>query len=77
MSNDKEAHAHSGLAKWWHDTFDDMFFRSVIGPAQTRNAVQGCDEEAREQWKHDLEHRKAYTREQRERRRREHEAQQN
>nr|WP_296076623.1 hypothetical protein [uncultured Actinoplanes sp.] len=57
------------MAKWWHDTFDDWFFRSMIGPAQTRNAVQGCDEGAREQWKRDLERRKQFTRDQRERRR--------
>jgi hypothetical protein len=40
-------------------------FRSMIGPAQTRNAIQGCDTAAREQWKRDLENRKRYTREQR------------
>lgn len=41
----------------------------MIGPAQTRGAVQGCDEYAREQWKRDLERRKQFTREQRERKR--------
>ncbi|HWS37012.1 MAG TPA: hypothetical protein VN408_30250 [Actinoplanes sp.] len=59
---------------WYHRTFDDWAFRSFIGPAQTRGAVQGCDEGAREQWKRDLENRKRYTREQRERKRAEREA---
>ena len=65
----------SRLTRWWHDTFDDWFFRSMIGPAQTRNAVQGCDQAARDQWKRDLAARKRFSREQRERKRREHEAQ--
>jgi hypothetical protein len=55
--------------KWWHETFDDWAFRSLIGPAQTRGAVQGCDQSAREQWKRDIANRKRHTREQRERRR--------
>ncbi|MFI6078368.1 hypothetical protein ACIA5C_43270 [Actinoplanes sp. NPDC051343] len=55
------------LSNWWHRTFDDWAFRSMIGPAQVKGAVQGCDEDAREQWKRDLENRKRYTREQRER----------
>ncbi|MGX6600698.1 hypothetical protein ACWKSP_00975 [Micromonosporaceae bacterium Da 78-11] len=59
----------SRLKRWWHETFDDWFFRSMIGPAQTRNAVQGCDQGAREQWKRDLANRKRHTREQRERKR--------
>ncbi|KUL42319.1 hypothetical protein ADL15_00045 [Actinoplanes awajinensis subsp. mycoplanecinus] len=54
------------FARWFHETFDDMWFRSVIGPAQVKGAVQGCDEGAREQWKRDLENRKRITREQRE-----------
>ena len=54
---------------WYHRTFDDWAFRSFIGPAQTSGAVQGCDEPAREQWKRDLENRKRFTREQRERKR--------
>ncbi|GIF11740.1 hypothetical protein [Actinoplanes teichomyceticus] len=57
------------FSRWFHETFDDMWFRSMIGPAQTRGAVQGCDEYAREQWKRDLERRKQFTREQRERKR--------
>ena len=57
------------FARWWHETFHDWFFRSMIGPAQTRNAVQGCDQQARDQWKRDLERRKQFTRDQRERRR--------
>ncbi|TDO41175.1 hypothetical protein [Paractinoplanes brasiliensis] len=57
------------LRQWFRETFDDWWFRSLIGPAQTKGAVQGCDAGAREQWKRDLENRKRYTREQRERKR--------
>jgi hypothetical protein len=63
----------SRIGRWFHDTFHDWMFRSLIGPAQTRGAVQGCDASAREQWKRDLANRKRYTREQRERRRQERE----
>ena len=52
-----------------HDQFHDWWFRSLIGPAQTKGAVHGADRAAREQWKRDLENRKRYTREQRERKR--------
>lgn len=55
--------------QWWHRTFDDWAFRSMIGPAQTKGAVHGADQSAREQWKRDIANRKRYTREQRERRR--------
>ncbi|MEU8611453.1 hypothetical protein AB0C29_26050 [Actinoplanes sp. NPDC048791] len=67
----KDANGRSGnrLVRWFHETFDNWFFRSMIGPAQTRNAVHGAEAYAREQWKLDLEARKRYTREQRERRR--------
>jgi hypothetical protein len=61
------AETRGGFSGWWHRTFDDWAFRSLIGPAQVENAVQGCDQGAREQWKRDLENRKRYTREQRER----------
>jgi hypothetical protein len=54
--------------QWWHGTFHDWFFRSMIGPAQTSNALHGAEKEAREHWKRDLAARKRYTREQRERR---------
>jgi hypothetical protein len=63
--------AKSRFGQWFRNTFHDWMFRSMIGPAQTQNAVQGCDESAREQWKRDLAARKRYTQEQRERRRRE------
>ena len=59
---------------WWHETFHDWWFRSLIGPAQTKGAVHGADQAAREQWKRDLENRKRYTREQRERKRAERQA---
>ena len=57
------------LLRWFHETFDNWFFRSLIGPAQTRNAVHGAEAYAREQWKQDLEARKRYSREARERKR--------
>ncbi|MEV6630907.1 hypothetical protein AB0M54_09160 [Actinoplanes sp. NPDC051470] len=43
------------FAAWFHRTFDDWFFRSFIGPAQTKGAIHGADQVAREQWKRDLE----------------------
>jgi len=61
-----EARKRGRFAQWFHETFDDWLFRSVIGPAQTGNAIQGCDQDARDQWKADLENRKRFTREQRE-----------
>ena len=73
MATDYKGREHGRFMHWFHETFDDMWFRSLIGPAQTTNAIQGSDQVARDQWKHDLEHRKAYTREQRERKRHEHE----
>lgn len=69
MANDSNGRERGRLGRWWHDTFDDWAFRSLIGPAQTGNAIQGCEQEARDQWKRDLEARKRYTREQRERKR--------
>lgn len=69
MPTDKKGRERSRFGRWFHDTFDDWFFRSMIGPAQTQNAVHGCDQAAREQWKRDLENRRRYTREQRERKR--------
>jgi hypothetical protein len=68
--DETQIQAQGPLSRWWHRTFDDWAFRSLIGPAQVKNAVQGCDQEARDQWKRDLENRKRYTREQRERSRR-------
>ena len=65
----KDDQGRGRFQQWFHETFDDWAFRSLIGPAQTKGAVQGCDEGAREQWKRDLENRKRHTREQRERRR--------
>ncbi len=69
MPNEATSRSGSRFASWFRETFRDWFFRSMIGPAQTRNAVHGAEREAREQWKVDLEARKRYTREQRERRR--------
>ncbi|MEV6599276.1 hypothetical protein AB0M36_20845 [Actinoplanes sp. NPDC051346] len=59
----------SRFMRWFHKTFDDWFFRSMIGPAQTANAVHGCEQPARDQWKRDLEARKQFTRNQRARKR--------
>jgi hypothetical protein len=61
--------SRSRFLNWYHRTFDDWFFRSFIGPGQVDNAIHGADQQAREQWKRDLENRKRHTREQRERRR--------
>ena len=74
MPRDKRGVERSRVGVWWHDTFDDWFFRSMIGPGQVDNAVHGADKAARDQWKRDLEARKRYTQEQRERRRRDREA---
>lgn len=57
------------VLRWYHATFDNWFFRSLIGPAQTRNAVHGAEAAAREQWKVDLAARKRFTQEQRDRKR--------
>ena len=70
MPKDKRGIERSRFGRMWHDTFDDWFFRSMIGPAQTANAVHGAGHFAREQWKRDLEQRKQYTRDQRARARR-------
>ena len=69
MPVDRRDRERSRFGRWFHDTFDDFWFRSLIGPAQTTNAVQGCDAEAREQWRRDLKARKRYTQQQRERKR--------
>jgi len=53
------------IRRWFRETFQDWAFRSLIGPAQVRGAVQGCDADAREQWKRDLAQRKQYSRERR------------
>ena len=69
MAKDAGAESRGPIRRWFDETFHDWWFRSMIGPAQTSNAVQGCDEQAREQWKRDLENRKRYTREQKEHKR--------
>lgn len=74
MSTDEHDHVHHRFGHWLHRTFDDLPFRALIGPAQTQNALQGGDAEAREQWKRDLKNRKRYSREQRERKRLTHQA---
>ena len=43
----------------------NWFYKVAAGPASVANAVEGCSPEAREQWRQDLERRKAFTREQR------------
>ena len=74
MTSETTGRRQNRLKRWFHETFDDWLFRSMIGPAQTTNAVQGCDQRARDQWKRDLENRKRYTLEQRELKRRAREA---
>ena len=74
MPKDKRGVERSRWGVWWHDAFDDWFFRSMIGPGQVDNPVHGAEKEAREQWKRDIEARKRYTREQRELKRRAREA---
>ncbi|TDC39907.1 hypothetical protein E1211_02645 [Micromonospora sp. 15K316] len=44
-------------------------YRHLAGPAEVQGAVQGGSAVARELWKQDLENRKRYSREQRERKR--------
>jgi hypothetical protein len=61
--------SNNRFLRWFHETFDNWFFRSLIGPAQTRNAVHGAEAEAREQWKVDLAARKRYSQELRARKR--------
>jgi len=75
MAKDTPARERGRFLRWYHETFDDAWFRSAIGPAQVTNAVHGAERQAREQWKRDLENRKRYTREQRELKRRTREAQ--
>ena len=50
----------------WMDTW---FYRALAGPAAVEGALQGCTQEARDQWKRDLELRKRVTEQQREHRR--------
>ncbi|GAA3337265.1 hypothetical protein GCM10020358_12890 [Amorphoplanes nipponensis] len=66
-----EAKDESGnrFVRWYRTTVHNWFFRSMIGPAQTSNAVHGAEAYAREQWKLDLEARKRHTRLERERKR--------
>jgi hypothetical protein len=74
MPKNSKGRERSRFSRWFHRTFDDWLFRS-IGPAQVDNAVDGAEQEAREEWKRDLEHRKRSTRERRERKRLAREAQ--
>ncbi len=69
MTTDDAGRTQGRFKRWFHETFDDWLFRSMIGPAQTQGAVHGCEEYAREQWKRDLERRKEWSREQRARKR--------
>jgi signal transduction histidine kinase len=69
VKNNNRVRERSRFSGWFHRTFDDWAFRSLIGPAQVDKAVDGSGQEAREEWKRDLEHRRRYTREQHERER--------
>jgi hypothetical protein len=74
MLKDTKGRGRSRFTRWFHQTFDDWPFRS-LGPAQTKDAVDGSGQAAHDRWKHDLEQRKRYSREQRARTRRAGEAQ--
>lgn len=74
MPSDENGRKRNRFMRWFHRTFDDWFFRSLIGPSQVSNALQGGSQRARDGWKHDLEERKRYTREQHELHRLAHEA---
>ena len=69
VKNNERHRQRSRLSRWFHRTFHDWAFRSLIGPAQVDKAVDGSGPEAREEWKRDLDHRRRYTREQHERER--------
>ncbi|MEV0729499.1 MULTISPECIES: hypothetical protein [Polymorphospora] len=45
------------------------FLFKILGPPTVDNALQGCSSQAHELWKKDLEARKRYSREQREKKR--------
>jgi len=64
VKNNDRARERSRLARWFRRTFHDLWFRSLIGPAQVDRAIDGSGPEAREGWKRDLQHRRRYTHEQ-------------
>jgi hypothetical protein len=68
MLKNKDGRKLSRFLRWFHRTFDDWSFRYLLGPAQVSKPVDGSEPAAREGWKHDLERRRRYSREQRERR---------
>ena len=72
MLRKKDSRKLGRLPRWFHRTFDDWSFRYLLGPAQVSKAADGTEPAAREGWKHDLERRKRYSREQRESRHRAH-----
>jgi hypothetical protein len=47
----------------------NWIYKYLMGPPQVEHAVHGCTAEARDYWKRDLEMRRAWSREQRERKR--------
>jgi hypothetical protein len=75
MLRNKNGRKLGRFSRWLDRTFDDWSFRYLLGPAQVDKAVDGTAPATHEQWKHDLEHRKRYTREQRNRKRRARKAQ--
>jgi hypothetical protein len=74
MPSNADGGRRSRFVRWFHATFGDWFFRSLIGPSQVDNAIQGGSQRARDGWKRDLESRKRNTRARRERTRRAREA---
>jgi hypothetical protein len=75
MLKNTEGRERIRFMRWFHETFHDWFFRSLIGPAQTKDALDGSGQVAHDQWKRDLEQRKRYSCEQRDGRRRAREVQ--
>ena len=69
MPSDENGRKRSRFMRWSHMTFDDWLFRSLIGPSQVDNAIEGGGQRARDGWKRDLEGRKRYTRGRRTRKR--------
>jgi hypothetical protein len=72
MLRNKDDRKRDRLMRWFHRTFDDWSFRYLLGPAEVSKAIDGTGPAAREGWKRDLERRKRYSRERRERRNRVH-----
>ncbi|MCI4063835.1 hypothetical protein MRQ36_15075 [Micromonospora sp. R77] len=69
MAEEKQDAGRGGRILGW-------VYQNLAGPATVENAVQGGSQQARDLWKQDLERRKQWSREQRERKRAERAARQ-